>query len=83
MIGYDTFDSIRKKHRSEVKDSSDYYNITVAFLVRRKSIDSLINACRPHNTTILNKIAPHADKGFPYDDADRDDALIKAMNHAN
>lgn len=81
IIGYDTFDSIRKKQRSEKKDSSDYYNVTVAFLVRRKSIDSLINACRPQNTTVGAKIAPIADKGFPYDDADRDDALIKALNH--
>jgi hypothetical protein len=81
VIGYDTFDSIRKKHRSEVKDSSDYYNITVAFLVRRKSMDSIIDACRPKNTTIINKIAPLADKGFPYDDADRDEALMKAIVH--
>lgn len=82
IIGYDTFDSIRKKQRSEKKDSSDYYNVTVAFLVRRKSIDSIINACRNH-TTVIDKIALKADKGFPYDDADRDDALINAMNHAN
>lgn len=47
IIGYDTFDSIRKKKRSEMKDSSDYYNVTVSFLVRRKSIDSMIEHCRP------------------------------------
>lgn len=38
VIGYDTFESIRRNKRSEAKDSSDYYNVTVNFIVRRKSI---------------------------------------------
>ena len=83
IVGYDTFNSIRKGDRDEKKDTSDYYNVTVSFLVRRKSIESLVNACGHHNRTVTEKIAPLADKGFPYDDADRDEALIKAMNHAN
>lgn len=81
IIGYDTFDSIRRKHRTEVKDSSDYYNVTVSFLVRRKNIDSIIAECSHHQRNVTDKIAPKADKGFPYDDADRDDTLIKAMNN--
>jgi len=44
-------------------------------------MDSIIDACRPKNTTVINKIAPLADKGFPYDDADRDEALTKAIVH--
>merc|ERR1719230_930965 len=36
IIGYDTFESIRKKDRSEVKDSSDYYNVTVSMMIRRE-----------------------------------------------
>ena len=83
IIGYDTFDSIRKNRRTEVKDSSDYYNVTVSFLVRRKSIDSIVSACSHHQRNVSDKIAPKADKGFPYDDADRDETLIKAMNNAH
>merc|ERR1712127_333219 len=26
IVGYDTFESIRKKNRNEAKDTSDYYN---------------------------------------------------------
>ena len=82
VVGYDTFEAIRRNHRSEVKDSSDYYNVTVNFIVRRKSMQDIANACgvvaRNHTT---EKISPKIDKGFPYDDADRDDALIKALNH--
>lgn len=45
-------------------------------------MQDIANACgvvaRNHTT---EKISPKIDKGFPYDDADRDDALIKALNH--
>merc|ERR1712072_661650 len=30
IVGYDTFESIRKKDRNEIKDPSDYYNVTVS-----------------------------------------------------
>jgi hypothetical protein len=40
VVGYDTFESIKKKKRSQDNDASDYYNITVSFIVRRKSIDT-------------------------------------------
>merc|ERR1719321_10558 len=36
IVGYDTFESIRQKGRSEVKDSSDYYNVTVSMMIQRK-----------------------------------------------
>jgi hypothetical protein len=35
VIGYDTFNSIRKNDRDEKKDPSDYYNITVSMMVKR------------------------------------------------
>ena len=80
VVGYDTFEAIRKNKRSENKDTSDYYNVTVNFIVRRKSIHDLENACGGPKRNIT-KITPLMDKGFPYDDDDRDDALITALNH--
>jgi hypothetical protein len=35
VIGYDTFDSILKKERSEQKDPADYYNVTVSMMIKR------------------------------------------------
>jgi len=35
VIGYDTFDSIRKGNRDETKNPDDYYNITYNILVKR------------------------------------------------
>jgi len=39
IVGYDTFDSIRRKNFNEFKDSSDFYNVTVSLLVQRKPAD--------------------------------------------
>merc|ERR1719188_1843636 len=39
IVGYDTFESIRKKDRNEIKDSSDYYNVTVSMMVQRKPVE--------------------------------------------
>ena len=39
IVGYDTFESIRKKDRTEIKDSSDYYNVTVSMMVQRKPVE--------------------------------------------
>merc|ERR1711935_915467 len=36
IVGYDTFESIRRKNRSESKDISDYYNVTVSMMIQRK-----------------------------------------------
>lgn len=41
--GYDTFESIRTLQRTKKKDTSDYYNITVNVMTRRKSMDQ----CKP------------------------------------
>ena len=63
IVGYDTFESIRKKNRSEAKDTSDYYNVTLCALIRRKPIEGEHPA--QGNATVL---AHKLDKGFPYDD---------------
>lgn len=33
IVGYDTFESIRRKNRLESKDISDYYNVTVSMMI--------------------------------------------------
>ena len=69
IVGYDTFESIRKKDRAEVKDSSDYYNVTVSMMVQRKPV-ALSPA--PKRDIYAPDGAPGLastlDKGFPYDD---------------
>merc|ERR1719506_3284957 len=40
IVGYDTFESIRKKNRSESKDISDYYNVTVSMMIQRKPVEA-------------------------------------------
>jgi len=68
VIGYDTFASILRKDRDEVKDPDDHYNITISMMVRRIP--------PPRADKVLDKwnggepIAPQLDKGFPYDDGD-------------
>lgn len=39
IVGYDTFDAIRKADRDEKKDPADYYNITVSMMVKRTPDD--------------------------------------------
>lgn len=39
VVGYDTFESIRTLRRHKKKDTSDYYNITMSIVTRRKSMD--------------------------------------------
>ena len=43
VVGYDTFNSILKKDRSEAKDQSDYYNVTVSMMVKREAEDAKKN----------------------------------------
>ena len=62
IVGYDTFESIRRKERNETKDTSDYYNVTVSMMVRRKPVEGAAVAA-PTGT-----LASTLDKGFPYDD---------------
>jgi len=59
IVGYDTFESIRKKNRNEAKDTADYYNVTLCALVRRKPIEAQVNPI---------VLAHKLDKGFPYDE---------------
>jgi hypothetical protein len=63
VIGYDTFDAIRKKDRDEVKDPSDHYNVTVSFMVQRVPENQALPPSTAH-------LAAKLDKGFPYDDGD-------------
>ena len=66
VVGYDTFDSIRRHDRNETKDPSSYYNVTVSLMAKRK-VD-------PATVTEVNvpqgehSLASKLDKGFPYDD---------------
>ncbi len=36
VVGYDTFNSILKKNRDEMRDPADHYNVTVSLMVRRE-----------------------------------------------
>ena len=60
IVGYDTFDSIRKQDRNEIKDPADYYNVTVSMLVQRKPTKAAEFKDIPLTKTL--------DRGFPYDD---------------
>jgi len=69
IVGYDTFDSIRKKDRNEVRDSSDYYNVTVSMMVQRKPVELSPAPKRdPYAPDGSPGLATTLDKGFPYDD---------------
>ena len=69
VLGYDTFNSILKKDRDELKDPADYYNITVSILARRLPDDkSQAPARDPYG--IVPKLKDTLDLGFPYDDGD-------------
>ena len=64
IVGYDTFESIRVKERNEAKDTSDYYNVTVSMMVRRKPVEGAAAA----SATTGQSLSASLDKGFPYDD---------------
>ena len=69
IVGYDTFESIRKKNRSESKDISDYYNVTVSMMVQRKPVEAAAAPAKdPYNPDGNPSLAASLDKGFPYDD---------------
>ena len=69
IVGYDTFESIRKKNRAEQKDVSDYYNVTVSMMVRRKPAEVAAAPARdPYAPDGAPNLAATLDKGFPYDD---------------
>ena len=69
IVGYDTFESIRKKNRNESKDISDYYNVTVSMMIQRKPVEASPAPPRdPYNPEGAPNLAATLDKGFPYDD---------------
>lgn len=69
IVGYDTFESIRRKNRNESKDTSDYYNVTVSMMVRRKPAEASAAPARdPYAPDGAPSLAATLDKGFPYDD---------------
>ena len=67
IVGYDTFESIRKKDRNEEKDTSDYYNVTVSMMIKRKPVETA-SAGAATDTSSTKKLSQLLDKGFPYDD---------------
>lgn len=67
IVGYDTFDSIRKKDRDETKDPADYYNVTVNLLIRHADPPKGVAQPLKIDGVPLKRAL---DKGFPYDDAD-------------
>ena len=69
IVGYDTFESIRRKDRSETKDTADYYNVTVSMMVQRKPAPVAAGAAAdPYNPSGAAKLSQTLDRGFPYDD---------------
>jgi len=68
VVGYDTFNSILKKDRDEQKDTSDYYNVTVSMMVRRKPQNTVTYT--PDKFEGGKTLSDLLDKGFPYDDND-------------
>ena len=69
IVGYDTFESIRKKTRGESKDTSDYYNVTVSMMIQRKPVEAAAApAADPYSPNGATTLAATLDKGFPYDD---------------
>jgi hypothetical protein len=86
VIGYDTFNSILKKDRDEIKDPTDHYNITVSMMVQRVPEDQSkgpsLDIYGPEQNRRLSQII---DKGFPYDDGDNsvdDQAKLWAKKNA-
>jgi hypothetical protein len=73
VVGYDTFESIRVSKRKQKKDTSEYYNITMNILTRRKSMDQCKGKAAKEKEIKLGgpgKISGSLDKGFPYDEGD-------------
>jgi glycogen debranching enzyme len=69
IVGYDTFESIRRKNRNEAKDTSDYYNVTLSMMVRRRPAEASSAPARdPYAPDGSASLAATLDKGFPYDD---------------
>merc|ERR1711990_1416506 len=70
IVGYDTIESIRKKDRNEQKDISDYYNVTVSMMIKRRPLEVAARPVDrdPYAPEGSATLAATLDKGFPYDD---------------
>jgi hypothetical protein len=71
VVGYDTFDSIRRGKRDEQKDTNDYYNVTVSMMIKRRPAEP----AQVYTGDIFaggKSLKDLLDKGFPYDDGDID-----------
>merc|ERR1712022_52926 len=69
IVGYNTFEAIRKSDRNEIKDPSDYYNVTVSMMIRRSPAEAAAAPARdPYAPDGAPSLAATLDKGFPYDD---------------
>merc|ERR1719197_965175 len=69
IVGYDTFESIRKADRGEIKDPSDYYTLDISMMVQRKPLELAPAPMRdPYAPDGTPSLASKLDKGFPYDD---------------
>jgi hypothetical protein len=71
IVGYDTFDSIRKGVRDEKKDTNDYYNVTVSMMIKRKP-EEPAKVYEADTFSGGKTLKDLLDKGFPYDDGDVD-----------
>ena len=65
VVGYDTFDSIRKQDRAEKKDLADYYNVTMSAMIMRYSMEQCNNK---EVKLAVPELGKNIDKGFPYDE---------------
>ena len=82
VVGYDTFNSILKKDRNEAKDLSDYYNVTVSMMIKRRP--ESIKTYEVDKFEGGKTLSDMLDKGFPYDDADIDlNERAKMMAHTS
>jgi hypothetical protein len=72
VIGYDTFNSILKKDRDEIKDPADYYNVTVSMMIKRNPNPNDATTHGPWKNEDGKTLSQVIDKGFPYDDGDID-----------
>ena len=80
VIGYDTFNSILKKDRDEVKDPADYYNVTVSMMIKRNPHPSTQVQHGKWKNAEGKTLSQVLDKGFPYDDGDND--VLDRIKHA-
>ena len=68
IVGYDTFDSIRKTRRNTKRDPEDYYNVTMSMLISRRPADLTPAPARDIYNAEGKSLTSTLDKGFPYDD---------------